>query len=160
MGQRRKAREIAVQTLYALDFADIESAFREYSLLTEYPEVLQQLFSAEKIDTSSPVYAFADELIKNSIINIEDIENEIDKHSDNWSLERIAHLDRNILHVAVYELLYTDTPPAVVINEAIEIAKKFCSEGSGKFINGILDAIHQDIDSNNQSTLERRPYDK
>jgi len=148
MGQRRKAREIAVQTLYALDFADIQTAFREYSLLTEYPEILLQLINAEKIDTSSPVYAFADELIKNSIINIDEIESKIDKHSDNWSLERIAHLDRNILHIAIFELLYTDTPPAVVINEAIEIAKKFCSEGSGKFINGILDAIHLEISSN------------
>ncbi len=147
MGQRRKAREIAVQTLYALDFAEIKDDFREYSLLNEYPEILAQLTSSENLDHSSPVYAFADELVKNAIINIGEIEIEIDKHSDNWSLECIAHLDRNILHVAVYELMFTDTPPAVIINEAIEIAKKFCSEASGKYVNGILDAINKELKS-------------
>lgn len=70
---------------------------------------------------------------------------EIDKLSDNWELEDIALLDRNILCLAVYELLFTDTPAPVVINEAIEIAKKFSSEASGKFINGILDALNKEI---------------
>ncbi len=147
MGQRRKAREIAVQTLYALDFAEVKEDFREYSLLNEYPEILKQLMDAEGIESSSSVYAFTDDLVKNSIINIVEIEAEIDKHSDNWSLECIAHLDRNILHTAVFELMFTDTPPAVVINEAIEIAKKFCSEASGKYVNGILDAIAREMRS-------------
>lgn len=151
MGQRRKAREIAVQTLYALDFAEITEDFREYSLLNEYPEILNQLIESEELDMSSLVRAFADDLIKNAIINIAEIEAEIDKHSDNWSLECIAHLDRNILHVAVYELTFTDTPPAVIINEAIEIAKKFCSEASGKYVNGILDAINKELRSNKRS---------
>ncbi len=147
MGQRRKAREIAVQTLYALDFAEIKEDFREYSLLNEYPEILKQLMDAEGIASNSSVYAFTDDLVKNSIINIGEIEAEIDKHSENWSLECIAHLDRNILHIAVFELVFTDTPPAVIINEAIEIAKKFCSEASGKYVNGILDAIAKDVRS-------------
>ncbi|MDD4309026.1 MAG: transcription antitermination factor NusB [Candidatus Cloacimonetes bacterium] len=145
MGQRRKAREIAIQCLYSLEFAEIESEFREYGMLNEYPEILQTLTSAENVNSSSPLYAFADELVKNTIINIEGIEAEIDKLSDNWSLESIAHLDRSILSVAAYELLFTDTPAAVVINEAIEISKKFCSEHTGKFINGILDAISKEI---------------
>ena len=145
MGQRRKAREIAIQCLYSLDFAEIEPEFREYGMLNEYPEILLSLVSAENLNTSSPVYAFADELVKNTIINIEGIEAEIDKFTDNWSLANIAHLDRSILCVSAYELLFTDTPAPVVINEAIEIAKKFCSEPSGKFINGILDAISKEL---------------
>ena len=150
MGLRRKARELAVQTLYALDFAEVQTEFREYSLLNQYPEIMKLLMDSEGLAPDSPIYAFADELVKNSIINIADIETEIDKHSDNWSLECIAHLDRNILHIAVYELMFTDTPPAVVINEAIEVAKKFCSEASGKYVNGILDAINKDVRSNNR----------
>ncbi len=148
MGLRRKARELAVQTLYALDFAEVQTDFREYSLLNQYPEIMKLLMDSEGLAPDSPIYAFADELVKNSIINIADIEAEIDKHSDNWSLECIAHLDRNILHIAVYEIMFTDTPAAVVINEAIEVAKKFCSEASGKYVNGILDAINKDIKSN------------
>ncbi|GAB1468441.1 transcription antitermination factor NusB [Candidatus Cloacimonadota bacterium] len=150
MGQRRKAREMAVQCLYSLEFSEIEREFREYGMLNEYPEVLQSLSSAENINPSSPVYAFADELVKNTIINIEDVEAEIDKHTDNWSLENIAHLDRSILFVAVYELLLTDTPAAVVINEAIEIAKRFCGEPTAKFINGILDSIRKEIVQKNK----------
>lgn len=148
MGQRRKAREMAVQCLYSLEFAEVEGEFREYSLLSEYPEVLQSLTSSENVPPNSPVYAFADDLIKNTIINIEAIEAEIDKLTDNWSLKDIAHLDRSILCVAAYELLFTDTPPPVVINEAIEVAKKYCSESTGKFINGILDAINKEIKLN------------
>jgi len=150
MGQRRKARELAVQTLYALEFAECKEDYREYSLLSEYPAILNQITEAEGIEPSSPVYAFADDLIKNTIINIEEIEKEIDQHSDNWSLECIAHLDRSILHTAVFELIFTDTPPAVVINEAIEIAKKFCSEASGKYVNGILDAIKNGYKANQE----------
>lgn len=145
MGQRRKAREISVQCIYALDFAEVKADFREYGLLNEYPEIIRQLTSAENISPSSPVFAFADELVKNTIINIEDIEAEIDKYTEHWSLESIAHLDRSILIVGVYELMFTDTPSAVIINEHIEIAKKFCSEHTGKFINGILDAINKGI---------------
>lgn len=146
MGQRRKAREMAVQCLYSLEFAEVAQDYREYGLLNEYPEILLNLGYTENITASSPVYAFADELVKNTIINIEAIEAEIDKLTDNWSLASIAHLDRSVLCVAAYELLFTDTPAAVVINEAIEIAKKFCSEHTGKFINGILDAMHKEID--------------
>lgn len=145
MGQRRKAREFAIQSIYALDFADVQADFREYGLLNEYPEILNQLTSAENVKPGSSLFAFADELVKNTIINIEGIEAEIDKYTEHWALESIAHLDKSILIVAVYELMFTDTPPAVIINEAIEISKKFCSEHTGKFINGILDAINKGI---------------
>ncbi len=136
---------MAVQCLYSLEFSEVEAEFREYGMLNEYPDILANLGASENMNPTSSVYAFADELVKNTIINIDDVEAEIDKHTDNWSLESIARLDRSILSVAVYELLFTDTPVGVVINEAIEIAKRFCSEPTGKFINGILDAVHKEI---------------
>lgn len=145
MGMRRKAREIAVQTLYALDFVDTHEHFQEYSLLNQYQEILSQIAESDNIDPYSSLYAFAEELIKNAIINLEEIELKIDNHVVNWSYDCLARLDRSILHIAVYELLYTDTPPPVIINEAIEISKKFCSESTGKFVNGILDAINKEI---------------
>lgn len=148
MGQRRKARELAVQTLYALNFAEVGEEFPEYESLNKYPELLDQIAHAEKIDRSSQVLAFAEDLVKNAIINREAVEAEIDKHSENWRLENMALLDRSILEIAVYELMFTDIPPAVVINEAIEISKKFCSENSGKFLNGILDAVNRELSAN------------
>ncbi len=144
MGLRRKAREIAVQTLYALDFADLGAEFREYDALNKYPEILDQIGRAEQLENSAAVLAFSEDLIKNVIINQDTIESEIDKHSEHWRVGDMVHLDLSILHIAVYELLFTDTPPAVVINEAIEIAKKYSSESSGKFLNGILDAIKRE----------------
>ncbi len=145
MGQRRKARELAAQALYALDFAVIDPEFSEYEMLNQYPDILRELGEVLNGDNSAPVLDFADDLIKNVIINQNDINSEIEKHSQNWSSAQIACLDRNVLRVAVYELVYTDTPPAVVINEAIEISKKYCSESSGRFINGILDAVHKEL---------------
>jgi len=143
VGLRRKARELAVQTLYALDFSEQSGDFVEYSLLNQYPDIMREMAAVEGVDATAPVFAFADELVKNAIINMDDIRAEIEKHSDNWQFDDIAYLDRSILHIAVYEMLFTDTPPAVIINEAIEISKKYCSEQTGKFLNGILDSIRK-----------------
>jgi len=144
MGLRRKARELAVKTIYALDYSDSDNEFREFGLLNSYPEILNQMAENENIKSDNVSFSFADELVRNTIIHLEEIESVLVKHSNNWSIDRIAHLDRSILRVAIYEMLYTDTPPPVIINEAIEIAKKYCSESSNKFVNGILDAIHQE----------------
>ncbi|MFO7660014.1 MAG: transcription antitermination factor NusB [Candidatus Cloacimonadaceae bacterium] len=145
MGLRRKARELAIQTLYALDYSETENEFREFNQLNAYPEILSQMAEHEHIAENHGSLLFAEELIKNTIIHLEDIEAMLQKHSDNWSLERIAHLDRSILRVAIYEIMFTDTPAPIVINEAIEVAKKYSSESSNKFVNGILDAVFQDI---------------
>jgi len=145
MGLRRKARELAVQTIYALDYTNIEGEFREFNLLNAFPEILKEMAEHEGLAPDHPALAFADELIRNTIIHLEEIEAKLQSHSSNWSIERIANLDLAILRIAIYEILFTGTPPPVVINEAIEIAKKFSSESSNKFVNGILDAIHQEI---------------
>ncbi|MBP7206014.1 MAG: transcription antitermination factor NusB [Candidatus Cloacimonetes bacterium] len=145
MGQRRKARELAAQTLYALDFREIDPEFVEYGMLNSYAELMSQLAEVEKLHNATSVLDFADDLVKNAIITQAEIKAEIDKHSEHWSVETISRMDRSILHVAVYELMFSDTPPAVVINEALEIAKKFCGEGAVKFLNGILDSVNKEL---------------
>lgn len=136
---------MAIQCLYSLEYAEVGGEFREYDLLNAYPEILENLAAIENVSLSSPVYAFAEELVENTIINIDDVEAEIERFADNWKLDEIAKLDRSVLSLSVYELKFTGTPPAIVINEAIEISKKYCSEQTGKFINGILDAIQKNL---------------
>jgi len=148
MGQRRKARELAVQTIYALDFSETGTDFVEYNLLNIFQESLHQIAEHENINDDHVSVLFARELIQGTILQLEEIEKVIEKHSSNWSLDRIANLDHCILRVAIYEMMFTNTPPPIIINEAIEVAKKFCGESSGKFINGVLDAVHQEIKFN------------
>ena len=86
-------------------------------------------------------FEFASDLVVNVLKYIAPIDEKIMAHSTNWSFERIAKLDVSVMRVAVYELIFTETAPPIIMNEAIEIAKKYCSESSGKFINGVLNAI-------------------
>jgi N utilization substance protein B len=92
------------------------------------------------------VREFADELFEGSIQRIKEIDRTIQQHTKNWRLSRMAAVDRNILRVAVYEFLGdTGTPVTVVINEALEIAKKFSTHESAQFVNGVLDSIKNDL---------------
>ncbi len=145
MGLRRKARELAVKTLYALDYCESEPEFKEFGLLNAYPEILSEMAGHEGVDSGNAAVLFADDLVRNAIIHLDEIESMLAKHSSNWSLDRIVSLDHNILKVAIYEMMFTDTPAPIVINEAIELAKKYSSESSGKFVNGILDAVNHDL---------------
>lgn len=141
MGIRRKGREIALQTLYALEFIDHE----HQSLDKIYLEKIKEVAEAKEISTDSKIYQFALEIVQNTVSHLEEIDQKIASHSTNWSVIDIAELDKAVLRVAVYELIYTKTAPAIVMDEAIEIAKKFCSDSSGKFVNGILNSIAADI---------------
>ncbi|HOD59574.1 MAG: transcription antitermination factor NusB [Candidatus Cloacimonetes bacterium] len=145
MGQRRKARELAAQTLYALSFREFNPEYSEYEMLNAYPEILEELAEVDGLANFSEVFAFANDLVMNYILHQKDIEKEIEKHSENWTIKRMSTLDRSILYIAVYELMFTDTPPPVIINEALEIAKRFCGTGTGKFLNGVLDAVNKDL---------------
>ena len=92
------------------------------------------------------VRKFAEDLVRGTLNRLDDIDAMIEKVTENWLLKRMAAVDRNILRFAAYELLYRkDIPPAVTINEAIEIAKKFSSTESAPFINGILDKLSKGI---------------
>ena len=145
MGQRRKARELAAQTLYALSFREFNPEYSEYEMLNAYPEILEELAEVDGLANFSEVFAFANDLVMNYILHQKDIDKEIEKHSENWTIKRMSTLDRSILYIAVYELMFTDTPPPVIINEALEIAKRFCGTGTGKFLNGVLDAVNKDL---------------
>ena len=147
MGIRRKGREVALQTLYSLSYMDIMDKSIQEAYLNSYREKMTGIISDMNIKEDSKIISFADEVIKNLLPNIDAIDLEIKKYSANWSLENIAKVDKSILRIAVFELLFTETPSAIIMNEAIEISKKFSSESSGKFINGILNAV---ADGNNE----------
>ena len=130
MGVRRKARELALQALYQIELSGqaAEPAFEDF-------------YNHFEVGAKSGPYARA------LVVGVHeklDVVNEVSgRHAENWRQERISLVDRNILRIAVYELLYQDEVPGrVAINEAIEIAKRYGTEESGAFINGILDAVN------------------
>jgi N utilization substance protein B len=92
------------------------------------------------------VRLFAEPLIRGAIEHRNEVDEQIKKYAKNWELHRIAAVDRNILRLAIYEMLYReDIPPVVSINEAVDIAKKFSTQDSGKFVNGILDKVKSEL---------------
>jgi len=129
---RRKARELALQILFQEDLTDNE------------PAEVETLFWQSQPGTSGREYA--QELFRHATANEAVIEDLIRRFTENWRLERIAAVDRNILRMAVAEFLFTETPNVVVIDEEIEIARKYGSEKSPEFVNGVLDRIRQEIE--------------
>ncbi|HLB24942.1 MAG TPA: transcription antitermination factor NusB [Nitrospirota bacterium] len=133
MGSRRKARELALQFLYKLDVSG--EKFTRDGVARFFEE-----FGGKDED---PDYAVI--LIENTLKHGSEIDREITERLENWTLERLSTIDRNILRFATCELRYfLDVPVNVTINEAIEIAKKFSLEESATFINGVLDKIAKD----------------
>lgn len=136
MSQRRKAREYALQILFQYDLGK--------GSLTE---IMEEFWKDKKVN--SKIVSFCSQLVNGTIDNIHEIDSCISHHSLNWKLDRMSTVDRNVLRIATYELLFLkETPAPVVINEAIEVAKKFGTEDSAKFINGILDAIRRSLEEN------------
>jgi len=129
MGVRRRGRELALQMLYQHELAgtDVGAMAASFDELAQAPEAVRE---------------FAVSLAGGVISKLPELDSRLVDQADNWRLERMAAVDRNILRLALYELLFaTDTPPAVVIDEAVEIAKRFGSERSSQFVNGILDGF-------------------
>ena len=138
MGKRREGREAAVQYLYQLDLNG-----------EAQPGNTDAFWALRSGPGKAPVQAktrvFAETLVKGVTANLEEIDGWIKKYTANYELGRLAAVDRNILRVAIYEMLHAlDVAPVVIINEAIEIAKKFGTRESSRFINGILDRIHKE----------------
>jgi N utilization substance protein B len=94
---------------------------------------------------TEPTRAFANRLFEGAAKDTTAIDELIVRQAENWRLERLAVIDRAILRLAIYELRTTDTPPKVILNEAVQLAKKFSSEEAGSFVNGILDAVHKSL---------------
>ncbi len=129
MGTRRRARELALQLLYQNELTDTS------------PEDMQLGFD-EWQNAGEGVREFADNLLRGTLARLTEIDAELVRQTAHWRLERLAAVDRNILRLAMYELIYDmGTPHAVVIDEAIEIAKKFGAKDSGRFVNGVLDGF-------------------
>src|SRR5262245_59938644 len=136
MGSRRKARECALQMLFA---ADVSEATSEDVVRSYWAE----LGEPELDDTARE---FATRLAAGTLAKLESLDERIRSRAEHWRISRMAVVDRNILRLAVYEFLYEPTPRTVAINEALEIARRFSTYEATQFINGILDAIKRDLD--------------
>jgi transcription antitermination protein NusB len=138
MGTRRNGREAAVQHLYQLDLneRDLQSADAFWALRS----------AAVKAETAADLRAFADGIVAGVTEHLAEIDERIKKYAVNYELHRLAAVDRNILRVAIYEMLFCpEIAPAISINEAIEIAKRYGSDESGRFVNGILDRVRMEV---------------
>jgi N utilization substance protein B len=129
MGARRKARELALQMLFQYDMSGNE------------PDMIITTF--DDLQKSKPATReFAVKILRGTVDHLAELDDMIQAQAENWRLSRMAVVDRNIIRMSVYEFLHeTDTPKLVIIDEAIEIAKKFGTQKSSQFINGILDGI-------------------
>lgn len=132
MSLRTKAREFAMQMLFQWDMSQQDPAKLEAKFWK----------SAKAADKTR---AFANQLFEGAAKDVTALDEIIGKHCENWRFERLATIDRAILRLAVHEMSSADTPPKVVLNEAVELAKKFSSQESGAFVNGILDSVHKSL---------------
>ncbi len=137
---RRINREIAIQYLYSQDLNPSEDDLYKTEVLLE--EYFQAISHVNSYTVELNDLGYAHEIVGSYINNKEDIDTLITKHlSESNSISEVPTLDRNILRISLSELLHKAMPPAIVINEAVEISKKYSSEHAGKFINGVLDKI-------------------
>jgi N utilization substance protein B len=134
MGTRRKSRELAMQMLFQGDLGK------------QKPEQVEKLFWESRDDVEEDVRAFADDLFRVANARQEEIDTLIERHAQNWRLERMPVVDRNLLRTAIAEMLgFPKTPHAVVINESLEIARRYADPKSVGFLNGVLDAIAREM---------------
>jgi len=158
MGKRREARERAVQFLFQHDLNQpekLDEALEHFWGSQRAAAIAEEKGIAtwgEEVEIAPPTVdeaamrLFADPLIRGTLEHRDEVDEVIKKHAKNWDLHRIAAVDRNILRLAIYEMLHPeDIPPVVSINEAVDIAKKFSTGDSGKFVNGILDKVKGEL---------------
>lgn len=136
-GTRHKARECALQMLFAADVVKADTD----ALAPNYWDELGDSTIDEK------TREFANNLVLGTLKELAVIDDRIRTRAEHWRIERMAIVDRNVLRLAVYEFLYEDTPHTVIINEALEIARRFSTFEATQFINGILDAIKHDLEN-------------
>lgn len=131
MGSRRKARELALQMLFQWELGGHTTQ-----------HVIATFLHSQRVDPEEEHFARA--LFEGTVSEVNSLDPTIREHAEHWRLERMAAIDRNIIRLALYELLrYPDTPPAVVINEALELARRFSAADSVEFVNGVLDAARK-----------------
>ena len=145
MGSRRKARECALQMLFAADLGG--ASVRPDDLVRSYWEELGE----PEMDEGAR--EFATRLAVGALAHLEEIDDRIRSRAEHWRISRMAVVDRNILRMAVYEFLHELTPRTVAINESLEIARRFSTYEATQFINGILDAIKRDLESKQNASI-------
>jgi N utilization substance protein B len=134
MGTRRKSRELCLQMLFQWDMGK------------QSPEQVQKTFWAERGEVDEETRGFADDIFRLAVERQAQIDELIQKHAQHWRVERMATVDRNVLRAGVAEFLgYRQTPRPVIINEALEIARKFSAPESVQFINGVLDSVGKEL---------------
>ena len=134
MGTRRKSRELVLQMLFQADMG------------RQTPDQVRRTFWSEHNTVQEDVRGFAEDLFRVATDKTDEIDKLIEQHAEHWRMDRMAAVDRNVLRCAVAELMsYPSTPRAVVINEALEIARKFSSPESVNFINGVLDSVGREL---------------
>ena len=149
--RRTRARELAVQFLYYLDLRGMDA-------LEELDAFLAHHTKGSELKGEEEVAAYARELIEGVAGDTDNLNDWIEAIAENWRLDRMAHVDRNVLRMAVYELIHKpEVPFKVVINEGIDIAKRFSTSQSGSFVNGILDRARILIHEVRESGDELRP---
>lgn len=137
MPSRRRSRERALQMLFIWDVRQ--------QPLAEAIEAWYETLYSEESRAKPDRDPFADELAHGTVGHAPQIDECISKHAEHWRMERMPAVDRNILRLAVYEMQFSQTPAAVAIDEALEMARRYSSEESVQFINGVLDAIHREM---------------
>ena len=140
--------------------ASLRTKSREFAMQMLFQwEVSQQ--DAKKLETkfwraakaAEGTRTFANELFEGAAREVSTLDELITRHAENWRFERLSSIDRAVLRLAIYELLFTGTPPKVVLNEAVDLAKKFSGEEAGGFVNGILDTVHKSLQNKSLKTL-------
>lgn len=134
MTPRRRAREVVLQILYRDDINPSHDSLDD------------EKFLRGRLHNDEDLVAFANSLLSGVRRNRGELDPMITERADNWSLERMAVTDRNVLRLGAFEILYADTPPRVAINEAVDLARRFGSKQSAHFVNGILDRILQELE--------------
>jgi N utilization substance protein B len=134
MPSRRRSRQRALQILFLWDVRrqPVDDALNAY---------YDTLFSEEQPGRDP----FVSELVNGAIQHLKEVDERISRHAEHWRMDRMPAVDRNILRLAVFEMTYAATPAPVVIDEALELARKFSGEESVHFVNGVLDAVHREI---------------
>ena len=129
MSRRSRAREIVLQVLYQDD------------LNTDQPEDIRLRFMNARLNHDTSLVEFAEDLLNGVRRYRETVDQQLEEIARNWKLSRMAATDRNVLRLGAYEILFTETPDRVVVNEAIELAKRYGTNNSSQFVNGVLDRL-------------------
>lgn len=136
MPSRRRSRQRALQVLFQ---RDVRHQPPEEAISSFY----DSLHSEDESDETIPMDRFMEDLVTGTVERLADIDARITAASENWRIDRMPAVDRNILRLAVFEMMTQGTPPAVVIDEALELARRFSGDESVAFVNGVLDAVHK-----------------